>query len=528
MGQVYLALSRGPSGFRKLVVLKTLKSHLRDDELPNHLLMEEARISARLSHPNLVQTYEATEFDGVPAIVLEYVEGQSLHAITRQRGNALSRSLHLTLLTKVLAGLHAAHELRDFDGTPFNLVHRDVSPHNVMVQYDGQVKVLDFGIAKTQHSQNATETGIVRGKIRYMAPEQLSRESLDRRVDVFAVGVLLWEALTGDNLWGDRSDGDVLRALLSNDIPKLPPRSDLPETLVALCHRALQAHPERRFQTAEEFRVDLEAYLVAHEGMATDQQLAEYMGRHFEEERRQTQQLVAEQIRLADGSGRPKSWGQSLRATAAHVSRPQGQHSGTMPIPRLRRWWLVAGLLGGGLLLGTSLWRWVPPLLAGGRLAGTSLPLAPTLLLCAPGNKLCGGTCVAQDRPDFGCSAHGCVRCPIANATPRCNQHDRCDIAVCYQSFDNCDGDPSNGCETNVRTDPDNCGGCGVRCPELPHAERGCGDVCTIWRCLPGFRDCDGNVENGCEQAVSNDPDNCGHCGVHCGASSVCRDGRCQ
>jgi hypothetical protein len=146
---------------------------------------------------------------------------------------------------------------------------------------------------------------------------------------------------------------------------------------------------------------------------------------------------------------------------------------------------------------------------------------------CGPNRKRCGDECVSMDRPDHGCAGDTCQSCVVANATARCNVRGHCDIAVCYQDFDNCDGDISNGCEANVRIDPDHCGGCGKSCPQLPHAQRGCGDVCTIWRCEPGYRDCNREPGDGCEVNVGSDPKNCGHCGRVCGAHQSCRKGQC-
>jgi hypothetical protein len=149
------------------------------------------------------------------------------------------------------------------------------------------------------------------------------------------------------------------------------------------------------------------------------------------------------------------------------------------------------------------------------------------VISCGSGFKLCGGECVSIDRPDFGCGGDSCQSCRVLNATARCNQHHQCDSAICYQSFDDCDGDSHNGCETDLRIDPDHCGSCARKCPSLPHAERGCGDTCTIWRCEIGFGDCNGEARDGCEVNTQSDPSNCGRCGLACGARQKCRHGEC-
>ena len=131
------------------------------------------------------------------------------------------------------------------------------------------------------------------------------------------------------------------------------------------------------------------------------------------------------------------------------------------------------------------------------------------------------------DRPEFGCSAEDCSPCRNENATPRCNAQHECDIAVCYQAYGDCDKNADNGCEVSVRLDPDHCGGCGLACPVLPHAERGCGDTCTIWRCNAGYGDCNGEVSDGCEVALALDPQSCGTCGKACGTGETCKNGAC-
>jgi serine/threonine-protein kinase len=200
---VYLAIADGPGGFRKLAVLKMLRKSLSADAELRAMFLDEARLAARLHHPNVVQTYEVLEEPGGPVIVMEYLDGQPLsELIVRGREqSAFPFAMQLAVLIDALAGLHAAHELVDFDGTPLGVVHRDVSPHNLFVTVEGQTKVLDFGIAKLARSLVETEVGTTKGKLRYMAPEQIAGGKLDRRADVYAAGVMLWEALCGERMW---------------------------------------------------------------------------------------------------------------------------------------------------------------------------------------------------------------------------------------------------------------------------------------------------------------------------------------
>src|SRR4029078_2993276 len=181
MGIAHLAMSRGPQGFTKLLVLKIMRRELVAEADLHQMFLEEGRISARLAHPNIVHVFEVDEHEGCPCIVMEYLEGQPLSSLLTRAPQRPPRELHLHILARALAGLHAAHELRDYDGTPLRLVHRDVSPHNVFVLFDGQVKVLDFGIAKAAGSEVETRTGTPKGKIRYMPPDQLLGDALAPR-----------------------------------------------------------------------------------------------------------------------------------------------------------------------------------------------------------------------------------------------------------------------------------------------------------------------------------------------------------
>jgi serine/threonine protein kinase len=517
MGEVHLALLRGPQGFVKLAVLKMLKRQLVGRADSYRMFLDEARILARLAHPNIVQLHEVIEYDGTPTIVMEYLEGQPLSSIPFDGPTALPMNLHLYVLTKVLSGLHACHELRNFDGTALNLIHRDISPHNVYVLFDGQVKVLDFGIAKTTDSSVETQTGELKGKIRYMAPEQLAGSQLDRRADIFSVGVMMWEALARRRLWGDTADGEVMLKLLTKKLPALPDYPDITPELVEICNRGLAYDCADRYGTAAAFQHDLERYLET-QAHCSAEEVATYMRDHFDEARVETNRLIDAHIKRASLSpaanedatviGPKPNWTTWVRRRSAAKRWPSVLGAG-----------LAAVAVGAAVIAVRAFQH------GGTQSAGA--PASATVVECGPGHKRCAEECVSLDRPDHGCGSDNCQSCAVANATARCNVRGQCDIAVCYQDFDNCDGDASNGCEANVRIDPDHCGGCGRKCPPLPHAQRGCGDVCTIWRCESGFRDCNHEVSDGCEIRASDDPKNCGHCGHACGAHQSCRQGKC-
>jgi serine/threonine-protein kinase len=184
MARVYLALSKKAAGFSKLVVLKVIRSSVTHDPELRRMFFDEARVAALLSHPNVVQTYEAGEDEGRLFLAMEYLEGKSLSSMTAQGVPRLALEVHLRIIADMLAGLHYAHGITDVDGQALDVVHRDVSPQNVFVTFAGQSKVVDFGIAKIAGSP-ATQSGIIKGKVGYIAPEQIHNKNVDRRADVF-------------------------------------------------------------------------------------------------------------------------------------------------------------------------------------------------------------------------------------------------------------------------------------------------------------------------------------------------------
>jgi serine/threonine protein kinase len=542
MGVAHLALAKGPQGFTKLVVLKMMRPSLLGDPEAHRMFLEEARISARLAHPNVVQVHEVSHHQGTPMMVMEYLEGETLSRILREEGVPAPRNLLLYILTKALAGLHAAHDLRDYDGTPLNLVHRDASPHNIFVTFDGQVKVLDFGIAKTEGSEVETRAGATKGKLRYMPPEQVLHLPVDRRVDVFAVGVTLWEVLAGRRFWATASDDEVISELIAKQLPQLPSNAGVGADLAAICARATAADRDRRYATAGRLQRDLEDHLSRQPDRVSAEDVSVFMHYRFDVEKDSAKHLVQSHVRsgpqsTVDVAMEPT---RALGSTGRHEQvGGRGGESGvsatsqTVPsAPRQSKVGAVA-LAAGILSLAVLAIGGVMQAGPGGASARDPSARAAVrdgagAVACDRGFKLCEGRCASIDRPDRGCGEQACHACTVPNATARCNRSHACDIAVCYPGYQDCNGEGRDGCETNVRTDPDNCGACGRKCPSLPHAERGCGDTCTIWRCQPGHRDCDGEVANGCEVSVVDDPANCGACGRACGAHETCRNGSCR
>jgi len=305
MAKVYLAESLA-SGIRKLVVLKVLNPELSANAEMRALFRREAELAAQMNHPNVVQVMEVVEYRESPFIVMEYLDGAPLSTIIRRAGKHLSLALHLQILCQVLRGLHHFHELRDLDGSPLNGVHRDVSPQNIMVLHDGPVKVLDFGIAKISATDvQATRSGIIKGRIQYMPPEQiLGASTIDRRADLFALGVILWEAVAGRRMWEGKTEVELFRALATGALPDLREFAPAaPDSIVRVVQRATAIEPERRFANALEMLAAIEE-ASAKEGLLTrSHELAAFMATHFGEAREEEQTQIRAALRGEVGSG---------------------------------------------------------------------------------------------------------------------------------------------------------------------------------------------------------------------------------
>lgn len=298
MARVYLCATSGIGGFRKLIVVKALRSDLASDSEFLDMFLDEARIAGRLNHPNVVQTNEVGIADGTHFIAMEYLEGQPLSSVLKRIGRKkMPLDLHIRILSDALLGLHYAHELRDFNGQPLNVVHRDVSPQNIFVTYDGVTKMVDFGIAKAAGSAAYTREGILKGKVAYMAPEQAAMDPVDRRADIFAMGVMLWEAMAQHRLVPSGSDDlAALNRRLAGKEPAIRDEvHDAPPRLAEICDRAMSNSKSNRYSTAAEMRADLEEYAINHSRATSD--VAHFMNDVFAEDRKALRDLIEEQLR---------------------------------------------------------------------------------------------------------------------------------------------------------------------------------------------------------------------------------------
>jgi serine/threonine-protein kinase len=268
MASVHFGRLNGPVGFRRTVAIKRMLQAFAGSPQARAMLIDEARVAARISHANVVQTLDVVEEGDELFLVLEYVHGQSLERLLA-RAKELGQRPPVRVVTAVLVGalrgLHAAHDARGEDGKPLELVHRDLSPHNVIVDVNGVSRVLDFGIARARGRLQSTGDGQLKGKLAYLAPEQVHGDS-SRRSDLFAAGVVLWEALAGRQLFQGETEAALLSQVLRCQVPKLSAKGVDAPALQKVLERALEREPEARFATAAEFADALEACGVASQG----------------------------------------------------------------------------------------------------------------------------------------------------------------------------------------------------------------------------------------------------------------------
>jgi eukaryotic-like serine/threonine-protein kinase len=353
MATAYLTSFSGPGGFNKLMVVKRLRPALAAEPDFLRMFLDEARLAARIDHPNIVHTSEIG-YDGTNYfIAMEFVDGQPLENVLRRNklqaagkgatpadieaAPTIPLSLHLHILTKVLEGLDSAHELKDFDGSPLNVVHRDVSPHNVMVTYDGHIKLLDFGIAKAADSTTDTRTGFLKGKCAYMAPEQFGGEGVNRRADLFSVGIMLWQAITGRRLWRGLSDTEIFARLAKDEVPS--PRTvvgNMDEKLEQICMRALATDQNKRFATAAEFQGALEDYIATKpELRAGPRDISKLMQELFAKERAKIQSLIEDQVNRSKRSGEVMSLAEYFGNSTASRADVEAPPSSTASPPEV-------------------------------------------------------------------------------------------------------------------------------------------------------------------------------------------------
>ncbi len=288
MARIYIGRSTGIGSFERHVVLKMITPERANDQVAVNMFLDEARLAASLNHQNVAQVFEVGEEQGVHYLAMEYVHGQDLRALLAKAGSAGTRiplELALTVVAGAAAGLHHAHERRAADGTPLGIVHRDVSPSNIMIGYDGAVKLLDFGIAKAAARSVETQSGIIKGKFAYMAPEQCRGRDVDRRSDVFSLGIILYEISTQHRCFRADSDFDTMHRIVTGDVVR-PTRlvQGYPQALEAIVMKALATDPAQRYQSAGALLEALEAFAVSSRMSLSTMGLGRFMRDMFGEQ----------------------------------------------------------------------------------------------------------------------------------------------------------------------------------------------------------------------------------------------------
>jgi len=310
MASVYLARAEGSPGFEKLVALKRIHPHLASEKGYVEMFLDEARIASRITHPNVCSVFDFGEADGEYFIAMEYLVGEPLSRVHRrvmanaaQRTSTLLPARMARVIAQACEGLHAAHELKDADGESLSVVHRDVSAENLFVTYDGATQVVDFGIAHARQRIHQTEAGQVKGTFPYMAPEQMTAAVVDRRVDVWALGAVLWELLTLRRLFLRDTDVNTMYAVLSSEIkPPSEYRPEIPPELDEIVLKALQRNPEERWQTAREMGKALRRVLAQQEELVGPAELADWLGELFPDGEARKRHVM-EIARTSDASG---------------------------------------------------------------------------------------------------------------------------------------------------------------------------------------------------------------------------------
>ncbi|MEJ7734923.1 MAG: protein kinase [Polyangiaceae bacterium] len=362
MATVHFGRLQGPVGFSRTVAIKRLHPQYAKDPEFASMFLDEARVAARIQHPNVVATLDVVPLDGELFLVMEYVQGEALAKVFRTL-RTHSRSIPLpvvgSLITGVLYGLHSAHEARSERGDPLHIVHRDVSPQNILVGSDGVARVLDFGVAKAAGRVQITREGQIKGKIAYMAPEQLRGEGVDRRADVYGAAVVLWEALCNRRLFEGDNDGVVLRRVLDAPVPSpsavVP---SLPPALDEIVHRGLSRDPAQRYQTAREMAVALEDVLPLASPRAVGEWVEQVAGESLARRAAHVKEIesissMAPPALAADAMGRPSA--EPSPTAPSQVSGRSVVQPAVLATPPPRRRGLLVALIGAAATLGVLL-----------------------------------------------------------------------------------------------------------------------------------------------------------------------------
>jgi serine/threonine protein kinase len=305
MAMVWAARLKGTRGFQKIVAIKTMLPKLSDESQFEQMFLDEASLASQVRHPHVVEILDLGEQEGVLFLVMEWIDGMPLNQLMKaaKANGGMPLPIAVRIVMQACAGLHAAHELRDVKGQPVGLVHRDVSPQNILVTYDGVTKVVDFGVAKaTAAGGGTTSAGQIKGKVGYMSPEQIEGENIDRRADVFAIGIVLYALTTGKHPFRRESDAATMYNICSPQAA-LPPRKflpDYPESLEKVVLRALAKSPDARYATANDMLRDLDHAVPGSERANTDEDVAHFVRRLLGDKLEERRATLSDALHRAD------------------------------------------------------------------------------------------------------------------------------------------------------------------------------------------------------------------------------------
>jgi eukaryotic-like serine/threonine-protein kinase len=328
MASVHIGRLSGSFGFARTVAIKRLHQNLALDPEFIAMFLDEARLAARIRHTNVVQTLDVVNFDNELLLVMEYVSGASLSRIQvreRKAGRVAPHRIAVDIMVGALNGLHAAHEAKNENGEPLGIVHRDVSPQNILIGTDGVARLLDFGIAKAIGGAHCTRPNQVKGKLRYLSPEGITAQSVSRASDIYAASVVLWELLTGRRLFDGENDGQIVNQVLHSKL--LPPssaRTHISKKLDEIVMRGLSRDPAARFATAREMALALEAAVIPVNRSAVAEWAAASVGDEIAERDRR----VAEIEREMQGEGTPPGQGLSTSRVLLSSRSVEGRSAG--------------------------------------------------------------------------------------------------------------------------------------------------------------------------------------------------------
>ena len=420
MAELFLAIQKSVAGFEKLLVIKRILPSMNQDKAFIDMLLHEARIAATLSHPNIVQIFDVGQIDGQYFIAMEHVHGEDLRSLVRQmkRASVFEFPLEhaLSIVLGMCAGLTYAHEKHELDGTELHIVHRDISPQNVVVTFTGDVKIVDFGIAKSDsQTAESTKSGKLKGKVPYMSPEQARGEAVDLRSDIFATGVMLFELTTGKRLFKGASEYETLRLICEREYPRPSEvRADYPKDLERIVMKALAKDKLDRYQSARAMQADIEAFVRQQQIGVSSIALNGFMQALFEEKLAAQKEAMMQGKHLADiiEAQQPTTSADATMELQAlsTASMPAAAHTVTDVSANRhqssRTGGIIAGALAAMLAVGGGVWFLAHKKAAADTTTGAQTPASPR-----------GGVVIESDPPGASIWINGDLRAEVTPAT---------------------------------------------------------------------------------------------------------------